>query len=628
MARKDEISSTEKLLNLIRGNGESYPKSLDTAPSQPRTYDLIPSFSNIFSFGKTITVGVEIGYDALKLVKIAIFSDKKQELLDYLRVPFDSDVSQDSPQFAQLIESTLTGFCGSFGKIGIWCTTSSAQVEIRYLRIPKVSKKQIANVVYWTYQKQVPFDNKEEIFDFELLGETIENGVPKIEVVAYTVPRDEIETLEKVFSRSGYPLTGVSIVPFAVQNLLRTRWIETDNKNICNLFVGRDWSRIVILSDGNLVLSRGVKTGMNSMVEAIREEMHESRDEPTSEMVGMADSASVGPLDEKLRTETGEARKIFSRLIHDESFATDSTKKVALDAKEEEVFKMVLPALDRLIRQIERTFEHYSINFGNESVDNIYISGQIIAYDRIIDYMGEQLGIPVNSMDPFQTQSDIPDELLIPESKTERESFVPAIGIALSNNSVTPNFIFTYKEKEKPKIIRRINRIAIAVFLFLMVACIGISFYQGLLINIKKTRVAQLQQQLDKFSPQVDQDMILQLTLRESKKQKALKKYVQKYLSMAVISEIANITPSNIRLFGITAEMGGVSGDKFEDQKKILILDGIVLGNRLIFEPALAGYLLKLKNSSIFSQPKIIKKSFETLEDKEVLRFNAQLELI
>jgi hypothetical protein len=36
---------------------------------------------------------------------------------------------------------------------------------------------------------------------------------------------------------------------------------------------------------------------------------------------------------------------------------------------------------------------------------------------------------------------------------------------------------------------------------------------------------------------------------------------------------------------------------------------------------------MKLKNSPIFSQPKIIKKSFEIFEDEEVLRFTAQLEL-
>jgi len=628
LARNDEISSTEKLLNLIRGKSDSDLESSDTSSPQPPTSSLMTSFSKAFFFRKRVTIGIDIGYNALRLAKIVRFSEKQQELLDYLRVPFESDISQDSPKFSQFLKSSLAGFCGSSRKFEIWCTISSARVEIRYLRIPKVSKKQIANAVYWTYQKQVPFDKKEEIFDFEILGEIREGGITKIEVIAYTAPKYEVEALKKAFSKSGYPLTGMSIVPFAIQNLLKTHWIETDEKNVCSLFIGRDWSRIAILSGGNLVLIRGIKAGIKSMIEAIMEEMHTSREEPSMELIDMEDSVIAGTLDEKSQIETDQARKIFSGLIHDDSFITDINEKmIELNFKEEEIFQMVLPALERLIRQVDRTFEHYSINFDNESVNKIYISGQIIAYNRIIGHISDQLGLPVDSMNPFHDGKHFPNELLIPESKLEKESFVPAVGIALSNNSITPNFIFTYENKEKPKIIRRINGIIFSVLLFFSAVCIGISFQQGRLSDMRKNQIAQLQQQIETFQPQVDQNMILRLAVQTNDKKQALKGYARKYLGLTVIGEIATITPSYIRLYSITAELGGALGNKSKSKKKILILDGIISGDRLTFEPFLAGYLVKLKNSPIFSQPKIIKKSFEIFEDEEVLRFTAQLEL-
>jgi hypothetical protein len=59
-----------------------------------------------------------------------------------------------------------------------------------------------------------------------------------------------------------------------------------------------------------------------------------------------------------------------------------------------------------------------------------------------------------------------------------------------------------------------------------------------------------------------------------------------------------------------------------------LILDGIVQGDRLILESALAGYLMELRNSPIFDQPSISKKSFERFENKEGLRFTARLKLL
>ena len=121
MAKHDDISSTERLLDLIRGK-----KNPDVAP-----YDFPPTpsgsaiksfFTKTPFFTKVVTVGVDIGRRELKLVKINQFSGKKQELLDYRRVSFDSDISKDSPQFSRLLKSALTSFCGSSTKNEIWST--------------------------------------------------------------------------------------------------------------------------------------------------------------------------------------------------------------------------------------------------------------------------------------------------------------------------------------------------------------------------------------------------------------------------------------------------------------------------------------------------------------------------
>jgi hypothetical protein len=45
-------------------------------------------------------------------------------------------------------------------------------------------------------------------------------------------------------------------------------------------------------------------------------------------------------------------------------------------------------------------------------------------------------------------------------------------------------------------------------------------------------------------------------------------------------------------------------------------------------EAALAGYLLELNKSPLFSSPQISNKEFGFFYDKEVLRFTAQLKLL
>ena len=108
----------------------------------------------------------------------------------------------------------------------------------------------------------------------------------------------------------------------------------------------------------------------------------------------------------------------------------------------------------------------------------------------------------------------------------------------------------------------------------------------------------------------------------------------EKYFPVAVISELTDLTPLNVRLLSISTQVN-TQAKKEEapakgeaKEKGTLILDGIVQGDRLILESTLAGYLMELRNSPIFGQPTISKKSFERFENKEGLRFTAKLNLI
>ena len=244
MAGKDEISSTEKLLDLIREEKEGDPTSSEPPPDpstepdsqpEPEPSDTVasePFLSNVIPIRKKTTVGVDIGYHELKLAMINQVSERKHELLDFVTLPYPAGVNQNSPKFSEFLKNSLKSFCGKSKSTAIWSAISSARVETRNLKIPKVSKKQIDNAIFWTLKKDISFDENEMIFDFEILGDIIEDGVNKIEVMAYVAPLQEVVQQRNLFSKVGFPLTGVSIVPFAVQNLLRTGIIDAGEKNV------------------------------------------------------------------------------------------------------------------------------------------------------------------------------------------------------------------------------------------------------------------------------------------------------------------------------------------------------------------------------------------------------------
>ena len=111
MARQGDISSTEKLLELIRSDNEKAYEDYDS-DTPPRGLGRFKSaFRNPITFRKAITIGVDLGHDDLKIVKVHRISDTKFEMLDYTRVPFDSEITRDSEEFHKFLKPVLADFC-------------------------------------------------------------------------------------------------------------------------------------------------------------------------------------------------------------------------------------------------------------------------------------------------------------------------------------------------------------------------------------------------------------------------------------------------------------------------------------------------------------------------------------
>ena len=635
MGKQDEISSTEKLLELIRNNkrtqesGQSAPPKIGSKePISPHIKSRAKKRST--STRKSATVGVDIGYEDLKLVKIHNASNQKHELLDYLRVPFETDIHPGHPDFYRFLKKNLNRFCGSQKNLEIWSCISSARVELRYLRIPKVPQKQLSNAIYWSHKKVAPYNDEGAIFDFEILGDIVEEGSTKTAAVSFTAPQREILFHKDLFSKSGFPLKGITIVPFSFQNMLRSSWIPSKVNTISCLYIGRDWSRIDIYSGDNLVLSRGIKAGIKTMNEAMRGEITELESDNTLEILPEMLESSEAKQDKskpsRPKFDTEKAQKIFFGLIHDISPKEEEITQ--LQPEEEEIFRMVLPALKRLVQQVERTFDHYASRFSDRRVEKIYISSTVRPHRRIVDYIGDELGLPRETFDPFITDPDFIDSVSTPSSEAERGSYAPAIGMALSSNSQTPNFLFTYKEKEKDARSRFINKVTMVAAFILLGLCIGLYGWQNHIIDQKMFEISRLQSKLNSFQVPVDQKVILNLVDKNKEKNAEFREFSRKYLGMVALTEISNITPSNVRLNSIYVllDSDSAKGGKISASKNV-ILEGIILGDRTTMEATLAGYLIQLSGSPLFTQPVINKKEPGFFMDKEVLRFTAQLKL-
>lgn len=609
MTRPSEITSTQKLLRVIRKKRHGEPAasdSVETPFKKSRSFKL-PSPA-LITLQKSSTVGIDISRDYLRLVRVAERGRGNWQILDRRRLAVPPNTPADTPEFAAFLKSALGSVCRSPKHTRLWALMSSAKVDVHHISIPKVAHKLLGNMVYWTVKKESPFDEKEMILDFEVQGEVIEQGVTKLAVMAYTAPRQEIEELKNLFSRIGWPLTGISIASFSVQNLFRTQWIPVFELTVASLYIDVDFSRIDIYAGGSLVMTRGIKAGLNSMIDALVERVGEMKTNP--------DTPSLNP---------EQGREIIRRL--GDALPLRETD-VGFGLKKEAIFEMIEPALERLVRQVERTFEHFNTTKPGSRIDRIFVSDAMNITPSVVDYIGAHLGTASAILDPLideeSTASPDVDDL---HCVSERIAFGQALGLALSDNERTPNLMLTYKDKERETSIRRINRAVFAIFIASVLICVAIFTYQNHTIGKKRASITGLKEQLAQSGPAVDRNQILALVAKLKQRNELSKVYADRYLGLVLISELAAQTPAHIRFTDMKITLGpargGDAGKKEAPKARVeeITLEGLILGERAIFETSLAAFTMALEASPLFKQVAVQKNSMEPYLKGETLHF-------
>jgi Tfp pilus assembly PilM family ATPase len=551
-------------------------------------------------------------------------SEKKHKLLEIRRIGIEPGMKKGSGEFVKLLKRSVKELTGKYKSPSLWATIPSAEVETRFLQIPKVPAKQIPNAVRWAYQKEASIDDS-QVFDFQVIDTAYVDGEQKTNMVAYTAPKSEINATQELFSKAGWPLKGISIVPFAIQNLLRAGWIVSSGKNVCTLFIGRDWSRIAIFSKNVLILSRDIKAGARSMVQAILEIL-DKKSSPSEDALTLAVPEQEIPLETGVASPNlKRAEKLFAEFIETRPPAEGALPGLK---REKLVFGMVKPALDRVIRQVEMTLEHFGLNFDNNPIDNVYISGELSSRKSIVTYIGKQLGLPVEPMDPFGNVPESRATHTTEESGLPGDIFVPAAGMALSENETTPNFIFTYVHKSKKAFAKRFNQVASIVFVGLLSVAMGVFYYQTEKVSAIRAETEPIKMELEAYSPKLDRNLMASVTGQTVIKMKAYSAAASYHLPAAVIAELIAVTPDNVKLTSIQAILGSVASQKIARSGKVLNIEGLISGKGQFLEKNVTEYLVKLNKSSLFKQPKVKEKMILETEEGEALRFVLSMSII
>jgi len=596
----DPATSTERLLDVIRGKSDATAIQQAPRPGRPAAVKATKSMpSKTTATSNAVTVGLDIGDKNINLVKAAR-SGHKWNILEYKSIPIPAGLEKGSDGFNNFLKSAIAPFCSGAKKVETWAIMPSEDIEVRLIRIPKVPVKHLEATVFWTLKKEVAIDDKDSFLDFEVRGEIVDSGVEKLDVMCYSAPITAVEGIRKLFSKIGVPLTGASVVPFAVQNIFLNNVMTLTERHAACLFIGNNFSRIDLYTDKKLSMTRDVKTGMSSIVETLMEEINSRTGEG-----GMAS------LD--------DARQILFNYMQSGDDPVVLSK--GLSVEREKVESIVTPVLDRIVRQIERTFGHLTSTLGYDRFEKIYISSALPLNKAMLDYCSAQLGIECSVFDPL-------DQVLQTSRVDERSSFIPALGLALSDNAYTPNFLHSFKDKKKAAYVGKFNKAILVGLIVSLLACSAAAALEFLDMGHKKVELARLEQQMQQSSPLLSKEAFLKIEADAKQKKQKYVELGKRYKGMALIGELAALTPDSVSLTGLRAELSEkATGGNAAKSENTTVVEGNVTGPDNMLDSLLSSYVLKLRSSPMFSEVTVSTSRIESSKKGAFLTFALNLKM-
>lgn len=584
MKESGEQSAIRKLLHLIR-RGQS-PAGDPAMPPDKELPDSLPGrrprSSSLGRPGKHLSLGVFLDQSYIVFALTSNKGPKKEKVLVQWQIlPLPDKLSFADDNFPKYLGRSIRQFLGRHKKVTIWCALESADLKLQQLVIPDLPAPKIVNAVFWGLKKENGFDEDTEIMDFEILDTIVVDDVRKKQVRAFSALKTNVSALTSVFQRAGFPLKGITAIPFAMQNFTRSGRVATDHDYFAIVNIRRDNSEVFCFSQKGIMLVRSLRVGSLNLVDEL---------------------------------DIGEGTDPIDMLsVHDSRYP--------------EKFAGMQDPAERLLSKIIRTGDYCAQNFtGNIPIQKYFFFGHT---DRCVPFMNQAKAVipaEVSILEPMQDGLSSGLDTELPQNTEERNLVLTAFSIALSADGTTPNFLYTPSDRMKAGKQRKLTMAMAALGLLLLAGVSMGHIYLGTAVSKGRAELDQIRRE-QKFQIPVSRKAILKAVDRAENQSVILSRYVENYLPLAVVGEICRHTPENVKLTRLTYKE---PNDK-DQKKKHLTLEGWIIAHPYRLDGCLGEYIINLSISPVFGEVDITdRKRSNDLDDqgRAGLLFTAVLEVI
>ncbi len=330
-------------------------------------------------FSKSI-VGLDIGTSSVKAVQLKLSGSQWQVVsMGMAEIPKDSleNKNQDA-QRSVLIETIKRVLKESGVKTKKVVTSLSGDsVIIRYVKLPFMTADELRGAISREAEQYIPLNIDQVVLDFQILGETQEDGQRKLDVLLVAAKVDVVDQHLLLLKSAGLTPMVIDIDAFALQNAYEINRLEPSDETVALINIGASLTSINILEGNNTRFTRDVPVAGNDFTKEIQKEFNLKF------------------------SEAEELKKSHGAISMEEDDFSLST----VSHKDDRVLRMsdvMTPVLNKLLGEIRRSFDYYETQARKKTVERVILLGGSARLKNVNRFLANKLGIPVEQFAAFR----------------------------------------------------------------------------------------------------------------------------------------------------------------------------------------------------------------------------------
>lgn len=494
-------------------------------------------------------IGIDIGSFTLKVVGLRTGKYPAVSFYSIVRIPEGCD----EKTIAESIQKVLREKNVSVRDTVL--TFTGEPTIIRRMALPHVARNEVVDALKWQMKDIIAYDVERAALDFELLGEAQkEDGSKIMDLLVVAASRDGIDKNVRILKEASLNAISITASPFALKNILRIDRDIDSSKAIAVVDIGYKKTEVSIFRNKALEFVRYVPVGSGDITDA------------------MTGSSTLSNGGEGLSKDEAEKLKIRLGISYDEEPAGEE------GIASRQIVSLERPVLERLSKEIKRSMDYYTKEYGVEGISRVYLVGGGALLKNLDRFLSEELNAQVKLMKP-PGSIDISRARLLDE---DAPSILSSIGAALGYKDC-PNLLPREYRIEKIEFIEKISlRVtAIIVGVILLASFSFIKFRVDDYSNRLKNATLQ-KNILNQIKDLQDRVVERSTFLAQARMSEISLEYIMK--------EMSNIVPSDVVLDSLVVNQ----------KSKTLDMKGIVYEPRGLAEDILTKVMEAIERSKYF----------------------------